>query len=202
MMRNDKPNRDQPQFDFSSSMINIDTVMDSIVAAQKQAGKEPTLEIAVIDRYTGKKYRRFQKRSKEEEEAYQNSKAVFVDKRDSGPAISPEGDVKEEDDNDGLYICEYCSHLKCPLGSTVPKYDSSICDSCTECAECVEFAEYECSGCSYSRYREGVPYSELVSADKILSAHDMDVFEKIERSRLTGKQEETKYDDHYSILDF
>ena len=96
-MRNNKPNRDQPQFDFSSSMINIDTVMDSIVAAQKQAGKEPTLEIAVVDRYTGKKYRRFQKRSKEEEEAYQNSKAVFVDKRDNGPAISPEGDVKEED---------------------------------------------------------------------------------------------------------
>ena len=51
MMRNNKPNRDQPQIDFSFSMINIDTVMDSIVAAQKQAGKEPTLEIAVIDRY-------------------------------------------------------------------------------------------------------------------------------------------------------
>ena len=75
-------------------------------------------------------------------------------------------------------------------------------DSCTECAECVEFAEYECSGCSYSRYREGVPYSELASADKVLSAHDMDVFEKIEESRLTGRQDKVKYDDHYSILDF
>ena len=50
MMRNNKPNRDQPQIDFSFSMINIDTVMDSIVAAQKLAGKEPILEIAVIDR--------------------------------------------------------------------------------------------------------------------------------------------------------
>ena len=59
----------QRGFNFTNSMINIDTVMDSIVAAQKAAGEEPTMEIAVVDRFTGKKYRSFQKRSAKEEES-------------------------------------------------------------------------------------------------------------------------------------
>ena len=202
-MKTSRLDEAQKGFNFTNSMINIDSVMDSIVAAQKAAGEEPTMEIAVVDRFTGKKYRRFQKRSAKEEESYQESKRMLSTMtRPEEPKISPDGEVKEEDENDGLYICEYCTKLKCPLGQVVPKYDSSICDNCTECAECVEFAEYECSGCSYSRYREGVPYSELVSADKVLTDHDMETFKEIDNARKTGRSLHKPYDYHYTILDF
>ena len=101
-MKTSRLDEAQRGFNFTNSMINIDTVMDSIVAAQKAAGEEPTMEIAVVDRFTGKKYRRFQKRSAKEEESYQESKRMLSTMtRPEEPKISPDGEVKEEDENDG-----------------------------------------------------------------------------------------------------
>lgn len=193
-------------YDMSGHLINIDTILDSIVDAEKEHGQEPSVELAVYDRSTGNKYRRFQKRSPEEEEAMERSRKANNPERET-TKISRDG-TPVHDPEDDLYICEYCGKLRTPLGKKYPKYDMVVCDSCQECLGCVEFAEYECSGCSYSRFREGVPYSELVSLNDTLSEHDMQVIMEVEevlemsREQRREKYKSSEYDDHWSYGEF
>lgn len=176
--------------DLTYQSFNIDIIMDAIVEEYTKLGKEPPLELAVRDKYDGRKYSRFKARSADEEARYQESKDCAPIKK-SFSRISEDGEIRAEDEKP--YICEFCSKLR------GDKYDPEICDNCTECEMCSQFNEYECSGCQYSIYRTGRLYSESIPAEKYLTEHDLRVFENV-RGRNRIKEEPDPYDDDYSVL--
>lgn len=176
--------------DLSYQSFNIDTILDAIVDEYTRYNKEPPLELAVRDKYDGKKYSRFKARSADEEARYQESKD-FAPTKTSFSRISEDGEIRVEDEKP--YICEFCSKLR------GDRYDPEICDNCMECEMCTQYAEYECSGCQYSIYRTGRLYSESIPAEKYLTEHDLRVFEDV-RNRTRIKEEPDPYDDNYSVL--
>lgn len=185
--------------DLSEHWYNIDTIFDAIVEEESLRGKEPSLELAVFDVDTGEKYRRFQKRSEEEEERYQLSKGTTERKSETTP-ISESGkaewDAAHKKEEEQIYLCEWCSKL-----GYQKKYNPELCDTCDICASCNEFEHYECSGCSYSRYRTGKPYSEMVSIDNLLSEEDQKVFSAI-RNKEYNNDGCYVYEGSFSIKDF
>lgn len=182
--------------DLSSHFYNVDDIGDAIVNEEMARGLEPSLELAVYDCYSGEKYRRFQKRTEEEEERYLISKGQMPEPK-KPMDISEHGD-KEWDaahKEEGIYLCEWCSKL-----GYKRKYNSEVCDSCHLCAECSQYERYECSGCSYSRYRNGTPYCERLRASDVLSKEDQVIFMEIKNDR----EEECKstfmtYNDKYTV---
>lgn len=188
------------QVDLSQTIYNIDDFMDRLVETQKAHGQEPTIDLAVRNLYTGQRYKKFQKLSPEEQEEYEYAKSGSIASMDPD-RISEDGD----DPMEGIYVCEYCAKLKCKHGMDIPRYDPSVCDECRECEECPEFSEYLCSGCSYSIFREGVPYGETLNSSDVLSDHDRKIFDWVkERMSEPDRKldDRPKYDDTYSIIDY
>ena len=184
-------------YDFSDNgVLNIDTIMDAIVDSRKMSGIEGSPEEAVYDEFTGRRYRRFQKRSKKEEDAYQELKKSMVstnnrasqkgyNKEELARAavglgcyerITSQFDDADEYNNAPTYTCEYCSKL-----SRNKKYNPVICDNCSECLNCNQFSK-ECSGCEYSRWREGTTYGRLIGMEQVMSEEDMEILDDINES--------------------
>lgn len=187
------------QVDITSTIYNIDDFMDKLVETQRAHGQEPTIDLAVRNLYTGKRYKRFQKLSPEEQEEFEFARTGSIVNQTEG--LSEDGD----DPNEGIYVCEYCAKLKCKHGMDIPKYDPTICDDCHECEECPEFSDYTCSGCSYSIFREGVPYGETLHSADILSDHDRRIFDwaKKRMEEPDHKLDDVpKYNADYSIIDY
>lgn len=81
---------------------------------------------------------------------------------------SPEID---DDDDDDTYICEYCSEIGCDH-----KFIPYLCETCAACEECAEYSSGDCSGCTYSRYRTGRPYSvELKDKGEVVPVSEEDI---------------------------
>lgn len=179
-------------YDFSASAaVNIDSIMDAIVKSREESGVGGIPEEAVIDDSTGRRYRRFQKRSEKEEKDYQELKEERrVKEKDvsvrTGYRINPLAarglkvydrltNVDDDDyDNAPTFICPYCSKL-----SRAKKYTPVTCDNCSECLSCNQFARRECSGCEYSRWREGVPYSQVIGSTEPMDYHDMSILQDV-----------------------
>lgn len=174
-------------YDFSdSAAINIDSIMDAIVESRIESNVGGVPEEAIIDEETGRRYRRFQKHSKQEELIF---KALKDERDGKNKASSSTGHGSRfnmrsiqglevydrmvnggDDDYDSAptFICTYCSKL-----ARGKKYNPVLCDSCTECLSCNQFARKECSGCEYSRWREGVPYGQLIGQTCTMDDKDM-----------------------------
>lgn len=192
---------------LGDSCVNIDAMCDAMIATQVEHGKTPTMEVAYRDEVTGKKFRRFQERSKEEEEYYQSAVAhnhrqtpyalvglepKVVDKP-KGPQVlsrfkTGTFEVIIDDDDDGLYICEYCNKL-----GYRQKFIQAICDSCDDCTECSQRLHDECSGCSYSRHRTGVCYSQQLSESELLTADDIEKFKDVESNNVSDTRKSWKH---------
>lgn len=186
--------------DLTDHFWNIDTILGAIAEEEVARGLEPSVELAVYDCYSGEKYRRFQKRTEEEEERYQISKGQMPEPKKEAP-ISQDGAKEWEDAHkeEGIYLCEWCTKL-----GHRQKYNSEVCDSCHMCAECSQYEQYECSGCSYSRYRTGTPYCERLRASDVLSKEDYMIFGEIKdevenRGPWNGDSNRMEYNDHYSV---
>lgn len=205
-------------YDFSASaVINIDTVMDAVVKSRNDAGIGGVPEEAVIDESTGRRYRRFQKRSDKEEADYQDlKKAQQVNEEhsflSSGYNINPLAarglkvydrlmNIDDDDyDNAPTYICPYCSKL-----SRAKKYTPVTCDNCSECLSCNQFAKKECSGCEYSRWREGVPYSQVIGETNVVDHEDMVIINDV-MNRCQDDDDSSGFKDlnitSWSVLDY
>ena len=103
------------QVDITSTIYNIDDFMDKLVETQRAHGQEPTIDLAVRNLYTGKRYKRFQKLSPEEQEEFEFARTGSIVNQTEG--LSEDGD----DPNEGIYVCEYCAKLKCKHGMDIPK---------------------------------------------------------------------------------
>lgn len=178
-------------YDFSdSTAINIDSVMDAVVKSRMESNVGGAPEEAVIDDQTGRRYRRFQKRSKQEELIYQSlkkeresSSLVGTGKSNGFNLGSIQGlgvlertlhGNDDEYDSAPTFICTFCSKL-----SRGRKYNPVTCDSCTECLSCNQFARKECSGCEYSRWREGIPYGQLIGQKCTMNNEDLAILNEV-----------------------
>lgn len=105
-----------------------------------------------------------------------------------------DGEFEEESD-DGLYICEYCKDI-----GYSKKFKADICGTCTECETCNEYSNGDCDGCSYSSYRDGIPYSEKASINELLSDDDLYRIETVQSD--TCSLEPKKPTGIFTILDY
>lgn len=196
--------------DYTQSTINIDTICDVLTTTQHNAGVTPTLEIAYLNETTGEKFRRFQRRSPEDEEAYEQAKASgnrpsFLPDEEENEPVKKKSHSQEsgkgkrlsrfktgtfdvivegEDEEDDLYVCEYCSAL-----GYRRKYIPTICDSCDKCLDgCRQYRDGSCEGCSFSRHRDGVPYSEKLSEDELLSSDDLQKLNHVQCDNCMGER--------------
>ena len=190
-------------YDFSdTTAVNIDSIMDAVVKSRRESGVGGVPEEAIVDDQTGRRYRRFQKRSKREEEIYQtlkNEQKVSSSRGGKESTVFNMRSVQglhafdnflngsdDEYDSAPTFICTFCSKL-----SRGKKYNPVVCDSCTECLSCNQFAKKECSGCEYSRWREGIPYGQLTQS----CAMDNEDMVLLNEALSVGGDNHSKFDD-------
>lgn len=189
-------------FDISqSAVVSIDSILDEVNEARRSAGLQGGPELAVFDKDSGKKFRRFQKRSDEEEASYREAinerrgAEIRKGQRRTGQTglVSIRGwqaydklmnDTGDDYDNAPTYICEYCSKI-----GRNRRYNAIICDNCSECVNCEQFLRKECSGCEYSRWREGVPYGQLNKEAVSISTNDSLIINDVMTSLKTSRNE-------------
>ena len=162
--------------DYTQNFINIDVLCDVLSNTQKEAGIEPTFKLK-------EKYANEADDSKEEKVETKEKEEVCSCKECHGncnenkiPFHQLLGIYEDDDDDeDDFYLCEYCSSL-----GYKKAYDQSICDQCTVCLSCNQY-DSECSGCSYSRHRDGDYYSSKLTDAELLSESDLEIFNNVSK---------------------
>ncbi len=171
--------------DFSQSFVNIDTLCTVYSKTQELMGKTPTFK---------------ENGSKKGEEQPEQKKQTVV-KTDAGcEGCHKEcankkidlslhglfGNTSEElSDEEEIYICEFCTSLG--YGN---RYKPDVCDNCNTCESCREYMDEECSGCSYSRWRDGKYYRDKLDDTDLFSEQDLEVFESIKLDTKGGERME------------
>lgn len=97
----------------------------------------------------------------------------------------------EEDDSE-VYICEFCTAL-----GYGKKYKPDLCDNCIQCESCSQYLD-ECSGCGYSRWRDGTYYRDKLPEEELFSQEDLDIFRSIELDKTGGERIERS---HFKLSD-
>ena len=166
--------------DLTESMINIDTLLDVYVQTQRDNGADPGLEECEITIDNDGEMHIEKPKHKEEDKCSGSCKSCngSCHSKESSKNESEEdekpwlhlnklglfedcmsSELEQMDDDDGeTYVCEYCSDI-----GFRKEYKPYICDTCNICETCVEFENGECSGCGYSIYPNGKPYSALLA---------------------------------------
>ena len=159
--------------DYTQNFINIDVLCDVLSSAQEEVGVEPTFKLkekyAHINESNTEKV---EKKEKEEKHKCNNSCDKCSSRIPFQELLGVYDD--DEDDDDDFYLCEYCSSL-----GYKKSYDQSRCDQCSVCLSCNQY-DTECSGCSYSKYRDGEYYSSKLTENELLSESDLSTFNKVE----------------------
>lgn len=152
---------------LSVQFINIDTLLDVLCKTQENLG-----EPLIFKEVSG----RVEKLSKSNND--NDSEVNGCPKRQSALKA---GDFSMtmrmgmvDDDDDGIYVCDYCQVL-----GYSKKYKPEICDSCKVCESCAEYDDDECSGCSYSIYRDGTFYRDKLSDEDLFSQEDLKIINSI-----------------------
>lgn len=153
--------------DLTEFNINIDDLLDVYKDALNEAGVETGLVESNLDVDSkGNVYKvsttkdeskkGCSKCGKCDTEAKKQSGDIYHSNYTSGLGkfsdfMSPE----LEEDDDGIYVCEYCTEL-----GYKKEYTPYLCDECVACETCSELESGDCSGCTFSSYRTGRLYSE------------------------------------------
>lgn len=168
--------------DFTRGKIDIDSLLDIVCSAQKDADQPVTLKEA--------KYNMMGLKVKNDE-AYEEKEETTGCKSGCGGCPSkcgsskkerdedyniwdPANKYKDDEDDDDEYVCDYCNRIGYGL-----KYSPDICDECNECESCGKFAREECDGCSYSIWRDGKRYGDKLSMEDVLSDYDISVINEL-----------------------
>lgn len=168
--------------DLTESSVNIDSLLDVYVETQKANGVDPGFEESVIEVTSSGSFVKV----KSDEPSRDEPKQKETPCKKCGGGESCGNECKEEksdkyklpeymvnkmglfdndmspeiydgEEDDDAYICEYCTEL-----GYRKEYKSYICDMCRVCETCPEFENDECSGCTFSSYRTGQLYSDVL----------------------------------------
>ena len=208
--------------DLTETNVNIDALLDVFVETQKANGMDPMMEECEFDIDNDGKITKVQTKKEDKKESahcsgncdggcshhchpekkssedggipwyMQNRLGLFED------SMSPELEDQLEDDDD-IYVCEYCSDI-----GYKKEYKSYLCDTCNVCETCPEFENEECSGCTFSMYRTGRPYSaELASrGEEVALEDDERLVLKDIRDGVQSDTERREPDLSFTILDY
>ena len=159
--------------DYTQNFINIDVLCDVLTNAQKEAGIKPTFKLK--EKYAVENESENTKVDKEEKEEKHKCDGSCNKCNESKLPFHELLGIYEDDDDDedDFYLCEYCSSL-----GYKKNYDQSVCDQCTVCLSCNQY-DSECSGCSYSRFRDGEYYSNKLTDEELLSESDLSIFNNV-----------------------
>lgn len=171
--------------DVSRAFINIDVLCDAYTKVQKDMGKQPTFK---------------EKESQEEIEeetpktcdrCNKSCENKNTDKKKIDFSIHGLYADAPDDEEDSEYICEWCDAL-----GYKRKYKPEVCDNCSRCESCQEYDDEECSGCSYSRFRDGSYYRDKLSDEDLFSKEDLDILGEIKLDKKGGQRFES---DRFSV---
>lgn len=193
---------------LNSREQNIDNIIDTLLAAQKDAGLETHMREVLFDPSTNERINRFQRERLEREgvdlSAYGNSVnggCSGCSKKCDKPMSNIERGVfvyNEDDlvdDTDDLYICEYCMSI-----GFDQKYKPEVCDSCEGCLDCRQYRNGECDGCGYSVVYNGTRYGATRDIDVDRNEQDEKLLQEISGDR---PDEEVHYPDGgFTIMDY
>lgn len=159
--------------DLTETGLNIDDLLDVYVRTQKENGMDPHMkEVDVIIDNDGKvvrdkfgHYEESHEKKKPCQECAHPCMATTTEetvpwymRNRMGLFGEDASSELEDDEDDGPYICEYCSEI-----GFKKEYKPYICDTCTACESCTEFESQDCDGCGYSKYRTGQFYSQVLA---------------------------------------
>jgi hypothetical protein len=152
--------------DAAGVFIDIDSIIKAYTTAQEAEGITPTFEENVdILKDKRKEYEIPQ----EQEQTKKRQGGWFCG------IFNMEIDDFDDEDGDGIYICEYCDKL-----GYHQKYRPEICDTCQACDSCSQYESGECSGCSFSIYRDGEYYRDKIPESELMTENDMKLFQQLE----------------------
>lgn len=210
-------------YDVTADGINIDSMLDVYVNAQKEAGMDPGLEECefeisnkgdiirkkpIVDKEDEPEQKKCPgscnkcgKDSKEKDDDkgfempwyFKNKLGLFEDSMSS--------EIETNDEDDEVYVCEYCSDI-----GYKKEYKPYLCDTCNVCETCPEYSSEECSGCEYSVYRTGRTYAQELSdrgEDVPLDDDEQTLIRYSTHPETFEEEDETRdVDDDFSILDY
>lgn len=193
------------EIDLTETGINIDSLFDVYVQTQREAGKDPQLEerdIIVDDR--GNLVRSYKEKTKQETKPVPSKPCMMkCPKRKSynlGSFEDSMSDELEEGEEEGPYVCEYCSDI-----GFKKEYKPHLCDTCDTCGTCSEYQNEECCGCEYSIYRTGRTYGEELRSlgmEIPLDQEEQEILESIRTRRYEEDQEIRTPSFQFTVLDY
>lgn len=165
-------------FDLTGHQVDIDKVIDTYLIVQKEHGNEKIVELKekdfedIIGNNNGtcdsKKCSTCKSHCKSNQ--HEDSSEAQENKVTNLMA----GKFVDDEDEDDLYVCEYCTAI-----GYSEKYQSDLCDDCTCCETCSEYIDGDCDGCSYSVFRDGEYYYTKLGIEQLLCAEDLDIINSI-----------------------
>lgn len=158
--------------DAAGMFTNIDKIVEAFDSAREAEGIPPMFEENVE---VAKKVK--MKETNDEPDKNQKKGGWFQG------VFGLEEDFDDEDDGDGIYVCEYCDLL-----GYHQKYRPEICDTCRMCETCAEYEDGDCSGCTYSVYRDGQYYRDKIPESELMTSHDIDLFQELKSSTVPCKR--------------
>lgn len=175
--------------DYTQSFLNIDTLCTVYSETQKSLGQTPIFKErkSPEDESDSDKVK---SESVVEETGKCNNECSTCAKKKYDLALTgqfSEGLYDTDDDDDVVYICEFCNSL-----GYSKKYRPEICDTCKQCEPCVQYESGECSGCGYSTYRDGQYYRDKLKEEDLFSESDLEVFRSFELDKQGGERLERK----------
>lgn len=156
------------QVDLTSLSVNIDNLIDRMVAVQQENGVPVHMSECGFDPVTKKRVNRFHKKILKDQgvdlKSYmtlssQSNEEIPVQESQikRGVFVYDSSDLIEEDDSP--YVCEDCVEL-----GYNGEYIAETCDLCEICSNCQHMTNGDCDGCVYSPiYRGGITYGEFMS---------------------------------------
>lgn len=156
--------------DAAGVYTNIDKLIDAFNSAQEAEGIKKTF---AEDENVGKSVSKRSDNNIQLPEQTKKKGGWFCG------VFMTEDDDFDDDDENGIYVCEYCDKL-----GYHQKYRPEICDSCRACDTCNQYEIGDCSGCSYSIYRDGEYYRDKISESELMSDKDIELFQIIESEEI------------------
>lgn len=177
--------------DIDSKEKNIDKAIDMLISVQKENGIESHMRKALFDPTTKARINRFQRARLEKDGVdlkpygLEGCKGCSggcgkekVSNISRGVFVYSEEDLCDDDDDDGLYICEYCTQI-----GYDGAYKPECCDICDSCEDCREYRNNECDGCGYSRTYNGTSYGLTGEQSVVdtMNTEDTMIYDELDR---------------------
>lgn len=197
------------EIDLTETGINIDSLFDVYVQTQRETGKDPGLEerdMIVDDQGNLVRSHKPKEKPKQEQPSPAASpcmEASECPKRKSyslGHFEDSMSEELEEGEDEGPYVCEYCSDI-----GFKKEYKPHLCDTCDTCGTCSEYKNDECSGCEYSIYRTGRTYGEELRSlgmEVPLEKEEQHILETIRNKNYEEDQELRMPSSQFTVLDY